>query len=172
MTELTVGKDRVAPTRRLKKSKSFNEDVVTDEDISRIESSAYRAYDDLMTPSEEAISLVHRIQEYLSITNPRGYIPWRDYNKQEAVHSYLQLTAIRKKLCINPDGSAVPLTLRQRLFHKSPLNRLVAKINHAQRQAGRLEADLQSFTDAEDTLKNTYLLQHFVLGTVCSYDIR
>lgn len=67
---------------------------------------------------------------------------------------------------INPDGSAVPLTARQKFMYSTPRQRLEAKIIDSRDKTERIAQDILGFSSAEDHLRNEYLIQNFVLGTI------
>ena len=64
-----------------------------------------------------------------------------------------------------PNGSAMPLTLRQRLLYSNHLHRLERKISLCRENSIKIIKDLKGFGIAEDHLKNEYLIQKFVLGS-------
>jgi hypothetical protein len=72
---------------------------------------------------------------------------------------------------ILPDGTYVPLTSRQKIFYKTPLERLQAKIRAARNESYLMTTDIIGFSATEDHLKNEYLIQHFVLGIYYLFSI-
>jgi len=66
---------------------------------------------------------------------------------------------------INPNGLAIQLTFRHRLQYSNHLHRLERKISQCRENTDKIINDLQGFSEAEEHLKNEYLIQKFVLGT-------
>jgi hypothetical protein len=119
---------------------------------------------DLNTAAEEVDVLFRSIRDFLVKSYAHGYIPWRDAMNKSYKHNHQAVEAILDKLGIYPDGTARPLTLRQRLLFESPYDRLVAKIQSARDRADQMLTDLSGFSDVEDHLKNEYVIQSFILG--------
>ena len=74
-----------------------------------------------------------------------------------------KIKEIEGHLGIFPDGNLVPLTLRQTLFFKSPLSKLVYKIEKVRRECREIVEVIESFQPWELDVKNTRLIRHFIL---------
>ena len=121
---------------------------------------------DFATPIEEAIVIMDRVRLFLAdddiehISLPWDALKTTDWRSNERA---AKIKAIEEHLGVFPDGSDVPLTIRQRIFFKDPLSRLQYKIQKARHESGEIVEVVTSFQSWEGDIKNTRLIRHFIL---------
>ena len=110
--------------------------------------------------------MMNRVQSYLRESDIEDcYLPWESL--QCTMHGSKErsakVKAIEEHLGVFPDGTHVPLTLRQRFYFNSPLLKLEHKINKIRQEAGRIVKIIDAFETWEESVKNTRLIRHFIL---------
>ena len=74
-----------------------------------------------------------------------------------------RVEAIEEHLGVFPDGTFIPLTLRQRLFFGSAMAKLEYKIEKVRLKSREIVAVIQSQEQGEDELKDILLIREFIL---------
>ena len=121
---------------------------------------------DFATPIEEAIVIMDRVRLFLAdddiehISLPWDALKTTDWRSNERA---AKIKAIEEHLGVFPDGSDVPLTIRQRIFFKDPISRLTFKIQKARHESREIVEVVKFFQSWEGDIKNTRLIRHFIL---------
>jgi hypothetical protein len=144
------------------------EQQVTRKELASMTAAASRIYQSYNSPEEEVDAILGRVREFLreQADSLLGYVPWLDQHNQQLLVYRHKHHAIAQHLCIRSDGSAMPLTLLQRLIHRSPYNRLVSKIGAVRSAADKLASSLipiRNNTGRDEESVNDHLLQAFIL---------
>ena len=107
-----------------------------------------------------------RARSNLSALNNADYpLPWSvtQFTDLGGCERAAKIKEIEEQLGIFPDGNLVPLTLRQRCMFKDTLSKLIHKIQKARRDCREIVEVIESFQSWEHDIKNTRLIQHFIL---------
>jgi hypothetical protein len=118
------------------------------------------AYYDFMTIAEEANVLVTSVRNCLKADLTACPLPWRQ-SRSSRISANAE--AAMKMLDVYPDGTPVPLSLRQRLLFGNSRSRVEWKIKKVRAQAEMIVEDMQAFTGSMEDCKDTTLIQHFIL---------
>ena len=156
---LHIGNDtsRYRKTRLLEISKSEN-DFISKE-----------IYNDFLSPREECIRLMTRVQEFLTndgiITNTRNKKVSQDAGGLSSEH-LSAVKAISGQLMINYDGTLKPLNCRQRIFCKDRQDLIEKKIEIARIKSLKICESINSMEVYDDNLKDIALMRKFILEQV------
>ena len=110
--------------------------------------------------------VIDRVHSYLFVSDEGDMIlPWEMLKPSDnrCQVREIKIKAIEDQLGVFPDGSTVPLTLRQKIFFKSQLSRLIFKIGKVRKQTQKIVKDITSFKPWEADIKDTKLIRYFVL---------
>ena len=121
---------------------------------------------DLLTPGEEAATLLERVRHFLSFDDTDRYsLPWEMMrnNDVKAKDRGVKVEAMEEHLGILPDGSFVPLTTRQKFFFGSALNKLEYKIKKVRKKSAEIVRTVASDETLEQDGKDIRLLREFIL---------
>ena len=110
--------------------------------------------------------MMSRVQSYLRESDIEDqYLPWEPM--QRTIHGSKErsakVKAIEEHLGVFPDGTHVPLTLRQKLYFNSPLLKLKYKISKIRQESGKIVEIIDAFEKWEESVKNTRLIRYFIL---------
>ena len=115
---------------------------------------------------EEAVTMMDRVHSYLFISDMEDQcLPWEVLNSTDfrSKERSAKIKAIEEHLGVFPDGTHVPLTLRQKLYFKSPLLKLEYKIGKVRQSSEEIVSIIDTFKPWEEDAKNTRLIRHFIL---------
>ena len=123
-------------------------------------------FSDFTSPLEESVVMMSRVQSYLRESDIEDqYLPWEPM--QCTIHGSKErsakVKAIEEHLGVFPDGTHVPLTLRQKLYFNSPLLKLKYKISKIRQESGKIVEIIDAFEKWEESVKNTRLIRYFIL---------
>jgi hypothetical protein len=121
----------------------------------------------LHTSSEEARIVLDRVHSFL-LTEVDDYyttLPWIGANStdQAQCHRKATVDAVEEHLGIFPDGTFVPLTLKQRLFFGSPMAKLEYKIDKARKRTKEVVKAVSFLQSTDDDGRDIALLREFIL---------
>jgi hypothetical protein len=121
---------------------------------------AKQAYTELKLVDEEVEDILTSAKVFLRSC----CLPAKESDKS-IVSTQKQMTvrAIARDLGIDIDGSAITLTVRQKLLYGDNWHRILSRVSKARRKCDMLMSNIRNFTAKETTFKNEYLIQHFVL---------
>ena len=141
-------------------------------------------YSDFCTPLEETKDILGRVNHFLSHGNMEILtLPWdwdmmksNDHNMnyrgtrtKTRTSTRTRVDAIEDHLGVLPDGTFVPLTLRQRLIHWSPLSRLESKIINTRKKTKKITDLINSFKAWERDKKDNRLIKQFIFGCLTPF---
>ena len=112
------------------------------------------------------MTMMDRVQSYLLASDMEDQcLPWEVLNSTDFISKErsAKIKAIEEHLGVFPDGTHVPLTLRQKLYFDSPLLKLEFKINKVRQASAEIVSIIDSFKPWEEDVKNTRLIRHFIL---------
>ena len=121
---------------------------------------------DFLTPADEAIMIMDSVHFFLSLTSdddsplPWDFIGTSDFRSKDRE---VKIQAIEDHLGVLLDGSAIPLTVRQRMFFRTPMDKLEYKIRKARLEAVEIVETIGSYKSWENDIKDTRLMRQFVL---------
>ena len=121
---------------------------------------------DLLTPAEEALTLVARIRTFLSYGDIENYcLPWEVLSETNpgVKERGAKTEAIEEHLGVFPDGTFAPLSLRQRLFFGTPLKKLEYKLKKVRQQSEEVIELVSTLETATDDARDIALLREFIL---------
>jgi hypothetical protein len=121
---------------------------------------------DLITPGEEAATIIERVRRFLLLPNINHCtLPWHlSTSTNRRLHERTaKIEAIEDHLGIFPNGTFVPLTLRQRMFFGSPLKKLEYKIKKIRCKASEVTEFVDSLGTQDEDGKDVALLREFIL---------
>ena len=139
---------------------------------------------DFCTPLEETRDILGRVNHFLSHGNMKILtLPWDREIMKSNDHSMnyrgtriksrtstrTRIDAIEDHLGVLPDGTFVPLTLRQRLIHWSPLSRLESKIITIRKKTKKITYVINSFKAWERDKKDNRLIKQFIFGCLTPF---
>ena len=139
---------------------------------------------DFCTPLEETRDILGRVNHFLSHGNMEILtLPWDREIMKSNDHSMnyrgtriksrtstrTRIDAIEDHLGVLPDGTFVPLTLRQRLIHWSPLSRLESKIITIRKKTKKITYVINSFKAWERDKKDNRLIKQFIFGCLTPF---
>ena len=124
-------------------------------------------FSEFASPLEEAMQIMDRVRSFLSDSSEidNQPLPWEalqiaDVRSNERA---AKIEAIEEHLGVFPDGTEVPLTIRQKLFFGDSLSKLHYKIRKVRHDCREIVEVIESFEPWEDDVKNTRLIRHFIL---------
>jgi hypothetical protein len=121
---------------------------------------------DFTTSAEESLTIMERVHSFLFFNNENDkWLPWEvlkvtDIRSQVRI---VKLEAIDEQLGIQPDGSFLPLTLRQRLVFKTPLKKLEYKLEKVRLKSKEIIEEIDSLKPWESDMKDKKLMRFFIL---------
>ena len=124
------------------------------------------AFSDFTTSAEESLTIMERVHSFLFFNNENDkWLPWEvlkvtDIRSQVRI---VKLEAIDEQLGIQPDGSFLPLTLRQRLVFKTPLKKLEYKLEKVRLKSKEIVEEIDSLKPWESDMKDKKLMRYFIL---------
>ena len=110
--------------------------------------------------------IIDKVRSFLSEGDVEDRpLPWESlaYTDNRRHERAATIKAIQDHLGVYPDGSEVPLTLRQRLFFSDSLSKLHYKIRKVRRECSEIVKVIGTFHPWEDEIKNTRLVRHFII---------
>jgi hypothetical protein len=128
--------------------------------LSIVEHSGY------LTPQEEALTILGRVRTFLAYGDLDNYcLPWEVISDTDprAKERGAKTEAIEEHMGVFPDGTFVPLTLRQRLFFSSPLKKLEYKIAKVRKLSDEVVDVVSTLETTTEDAKDIALLREFIL---------
>jgi hypothetical protein len=140
-----------------------------------------KTYNSYLCVHDEALIIVERVKMYLSASINQGYLSWTEFSNkanyctnenrklkrqlsaQIQHHKEVKLLAIMQQLGIKEDGSAVPLTMMQRLLYGTPMKRLECRIERARNGADEIIATIKYQSENDSGHADALLLKFFIL---------
>jgi hypothetical protein len=116
--------------------------------------------------------IVEKVRRYLLLSNEDGHwLPWEVLEPSDMLCKArnVKIKAIEDQLGVFPDGSMVPLTMKQKLLFGDPVNKLVYKMEKVRKKANKLIEDVTSYKHWEVDVKDTALIRHFILECLCPF---
>ena len=111
------------------------------------------------------MTIMNRVQSYLLASDMENQsLPWEVLNStdHQSKERSAKIKAIEEHLGVFPDGTHVPLTLRQKLYFDSPLLKLACKIEKVRQESSEIVEVIKSYKAWEEGVKNTRLIRHFI----------
>ena len=121
---------------------------------------------DLLTPAEEALTLLARVRSFLSYNDIDNYcLPWEVLSDTDprVKERGAKTEAIEEHLGVFPDGTFAPLSLRQRLFFGTPVRKLEYKLKKVRQQSEEVIDHVSTLEAATDDARDIALLREFIL---------
>ena len=112
------------------------------------------------------MTMMDRVQAYLAVNNVEDQcLPWDilESTSNQSQERSVKLRAIEEYLGVFPDGTFVPLTLRQRLYFASPLIKLEYKICKVRKTTRQIISTIDALKPWEEDARNVCLIRYFVL---------
>jgi hypothetical protein len=119
-----------------------------------------------LTPQEEALTILGRVRTFLAYGDLENYcLPWEVISDTDprAKERGAKTEAIEEHMGVFPDGTFVPLTLRQRLFFASPLKKLEYKIAKVRKLSDEVVELVSTLETSTEDAKDIALLREFIL---------
>ena len=116
--------------------------------------------------------IIEKVRRYLLLSNGDGHwLPWELLEPSDMLCKArsVKIKAIEDQLGVFPDGSMVPLTMKQKLLFRNPLNKLVYKMEKVREKANKLIEDVTLYKHWEGDIKDTTLIRHFILECLCPF---
>ena len=120
----------------------------------------------MIKPGEEATTIIIRVRKFLLLSDMNNYtLPWHlmTSTKSRVNERNAKIEAIEDHLGLFPNGTFVPLTIRQRMFFGSPVEKLEYKIKKIRSKT----KDVIQFVNSLETNyvdgKDVALLREFIL---------
>ena len=121
---------------------------------------------DMLSPAEETDAMLERVRMFLA-KGDTDYVtmPWDAIDNSQKCKQLTgaRIEAIEEHLGILPDGSFVPLTLRQRMFFGTPLAKLQYKVKKVRGKCNEVVERIQSGQHVGNDEKDMALLREFIL---------
>ena len=127
---------------------------------------------DFLSPLEEAMMIVDQVHSFLFVGDVESHwLPWEVLRSTSygSIARIAKIKAIEDQLGVFPDGSQVPLTLRQRLFFGTSLGKLEYKISKCQRKSKDIVQAVRSLKAWESDIKDTKLIRCFILECLAPF---
>ena len=125
-----------------------------------------RLFQDFTTVAEESLTIMERVHSFLFFNNENDkWLPW-EVLKVTDIRSQARgakIEAIDEQLGIQPNGSFLPLTLRQRLLFKTPLKKLEYKVGKVRLKSKEIIEEIESLKPWESDMKDKKLMRYFIL---------
>ena len=121
---------------------------------------------DFTTSAEESVTIMGRVHSFLFCNNENNkWLPWEvlkvtDIRSQARI---FKIEAIEEQLGIQPDGSFLPLTFRQRLVFNTPLKKLEYKVGKVRLKSKEIIQEIESLKPWESDMKDKKLMRFFIL---------
>ena len=116
--------------------------------------------------------IIEKVRRYLLHSNEDGHwLPWEvlEPSDMQCKARSVKIKAIEDQLGIFPDGSMVPLTMKQKFLFRNPLNKLVYKMEKVRKHSNKLIEDVILYKHWEGDIKDTTLIRHFILECLCPF---
>lgn len=130
-----------------------------DDNLDIVQDLAHRAYSDLQSVDEEVGELLLKVADYLRNTQTH----YNSRDTQRLIDRRMTIRAIAHGLGMNADGSMEKLTTRQRFLYGTSWNRIANRISKSRQNAAKLARGIANFNQNEESYKNDFLIQSFVL---------
>ena len=121
---------------------------------------------DLITPGEESTTIIERVRRFLLLSDINNYtLPWHLMTSTDSRvnERNAKIEAIEDHLGIFPNGTFVPLTIRQRMFFGSPVKKLEYKIKKIRSKSREVTEFVNSLETKDEDGKDVALLREFIL---------
>ena len=121
---------------------------------------------DLLSPGEEAATLLERVRTFLSSEDLEKFsLPWEVVRNSDlkAKDRGVKVEAMEEHLGILPDGTFVPLTTRQQFCFGTAMNKLEYKIKKVRKKSEEVVRMVNSNDTGEQDAKDIRLLREFIL---------
>ena len=120
------------------------------------------AYSDLLTSHEELLNITHAAQLFFH----RVYAQRSSLNEIFLDERVSTLNAIQQHLMMNPDGTLMPLSWRQRLFHTDRQALLEHRLTAAKQAAEAVVDHVSGIPRKEASSRDVALIHFFMLENV------
>ena len=121
---------------------------------------------DFTSSAEESVSIMERVHSFLFFNSENDkWLPWEVLKVTDSRSQArgVKIEAIDEQLGIQPNGSFLPLTLRQRLVFRTPLKKLEYKIKKVRLKSKEIIREIESLKPWESDLKDKKLMRCFIL---------
>ena len=129
----------------------------------------------MLTSGEETAVVLDRVHAFLRADDVENTtLPWVGLNNTDYNQSHRKATidAFEEHLGIFPDGTFIPLTLKQRLFFGSPMAKLEYKIDKARKRTKEVVNSIQFLKSTKQEGKDIALLREFILECLSPFKRR
>ena len=130
--------------------------------MEELELGCVEAYNDLLTSHEELMNIIHAAQLFFRRIFAQSF-SLNDIFVKERVSS---LNAIQQHLMMNPDGTLMPLSWRQRLFNKDRQEFLEKRLTAAKREAESVVEHVNGIPRKEASSRDVALIHFFMMENV------
>ena len=116
--------------------------------------------------------IVDQVHSFLFVGDAESHwLPWEVLRATSygSIARVAKIKAIEDQLGVFPDGSQVPLTLRQRLYFGTSLGKLEYKISKCQRKSKEIVQAVRSLRAWESDIKDTKLIRCFILECLAPF---
>ena len=120
-------------------------------------------FNNFLSPKEECIRLVTRVQEFLVRYGSRSDVDVTDRSKDASAAG---MKAISSQLMVNYDGTMKPITYREQLFYKDRQDLIEKKLASARIKALEICESVKEMDVQDDNLKDIALMRKFILEQV------
>ena len=130
---------------------------------------AKETFNDFLSPKEEFIRLMTRVEEFLVDGGSMSYDYPRNLSQDAGGLSCEHISAMKaisSQLMINFDGTFKPLTLRQKLFNNNRQDLIEKKMAVARTNAAEICKTIDEMEVQDDSLKDIALMRNFILEQV------
>ena len=133
--------------------------VLANEDVKYV-------YCNALSVEEELLVIMEDANIFLNECASNTPVPWRGV----AVNSELEARreAIMSQLGVYPDGTAVPLSLIQRLYFGNSRKKLLWKLRKVRYMEKEILNTLETLAEGEEDMRDRCLIQYFVLEQLTS----
>ena len=111
--------------------------------------------------------ILDQVHSFLFVADVDNYwLPWEALQGDEnhkATERETKIKAIEDYIGVFPDGNFQPLTLRQRLFFSTPLQKLEYKLSKVRIKSKQIIAAVGTFRTWEEDMKDSKLIKYFIL---------
>ena len=126
-------------------------------------------YNDFLSPREECIRLMTRVQEFLDIDGSVSKRRIRNHSPNTSFLSHEHLAAMKaigSQLMVNFDGTMKPITFRQKLFYRDRQDLIEKKLAVARKKSLKICNTICKMEVLDDNLKDIALMRKFILEQV------
>ena len=111
--------------------------------------------------------ILDQVHSFLFVADVDNYwLPWEALQGDEnhkATERETKIKAIEDYIGVFPDGNFQPLTLRQRMFFRTPLQKLEYKLSKVRVKSKEIIAAVGTFRTWEEDMKDSKLIKYFIL---------